>query len=161
VTQQSDAYTRTDPSWGGEGNTGPMSESDVYDCLITELLGQTSRVTLLTLPHTHTRLMAFWPRLPRWASTRNQSGFYWSTRQWVAVASAGLLPQSLVDYQSSPVGRYSQDDRVRSTTGMSVLTGWSMSSPATARFIKSHCCALSEFTASSVVTGSVSLSAAA
>jgi len=54
VTQQSDAYTRTDPSWGGEGNTGPMSESDVYDCLITELLGQTSRVTLLTLPHTHT-----------------------------------------------------------------------------------------------------------
>jgi len=30
-------------------------------------------------------------RLPRWAGTRkvNQGGFYWSKRQWVAVASAG------------------------------------------------------------------------
>ena len=31
------------------------------------------------------------PGLPGWAGTRwvNQSGFYWSKRQWVAVASAG------------------------------------------------------------------------
>ena len=31
--------------------------------------------------------------LPTWASTRkvNQSGFYWSKRQWVAVASAGSV----------------------------------------------------------------------
>ena len=41
--------------------------------------------------HTHTRLTALFPGLPRWAGTRkvNQSGFYWSKRQWVAVASAG------------------------------------------------------------------------
>jgi len=44
-----------------------------------------------THTHTHTRLTALCPGLPGWASTRkvNQSGFYWSKRQWVAVASAG------------------------------------------------------------------------
>ena len=38
-----------------------------------------------------TRLTALCPWLPGWAGTRkvNQSGFYWSKRQWVAVASAG------------------------------------------------------------------------
>jgi len=42
-------------------------------------------------PHTHTRLTALVRDYPgesvpeRW----NQSGFYWSKRQWVAVASAG------------------------------------------------------------------------
>ena len=43
--------------------------------------------------HTHTRLMALCPWLPRWDSTKkvNQSGFYWSKRQWVTVASAGSL----------------------------------------------------------------------
>jgi len=42
--------------------------------------------------HTHThRLTALFLGLPRWAGTRkvNQTGFYWSKRQWVAVASAG------------------------------------------------------------------------
>ena len=41
--------------------------------------------------HTHTRLMALCPGLPGWASTKkeNQSGFYWSKRQWVAMALAG------------------------------------------------------------------------
>ena len=44
--------------------------------------------------HTHARLTALCPGLPRWAGTRKvkpiwQSGFYWSKRQWVAVASAG------------------------------------------------------------------------
>ena len=41
--------------------------------------------------HTHTHLMAICPGLPGWAGTRkvNQSGFYWSQRQWVAVASSG------------------------------------------------------------------------
>jgi len=41
--------------------------------------------------HTHTHLMALCPGLPGWAGTRkvNQSGFYWSKRQWVAVESAG------------------------------------------------------------------------
>jgi len=40
--------------------------------------------------HTHTRLTALCPGLPGWAGTRkaNQSGFYWSKRQWVTVASA-------------------------------------------------------------------------
>jgi len=41
---------------------------------------------------THTRLTALFPGLSRWAGTRkvkNQSGFYWSKRQWVVVASAG------------------------------------------------------------------------
>ena len=44
-----------------------------------------------THAHAHTRLTALFPGLPRWASTRkiNQSGFYWSKRQWVVVASAG------------------------------------------------------------------------
>ena len=38
-----------------------------------------------------THSTALCPGLPRWAGTRrqNQSGFYWSKRQWVAVASAG------------------------------------------------------------------------
>ena len=46
----------------------------------------------LVLTHTHTRLAALFPALPRWTDTRkvSQSGFYWSKRQWVAVASASL-----------------------------------------------------------------------
>ena len=45
----------------------------------------------LCYAHTHTRLTALCPGLPGWAGTRkvNQSWFYWSKRQWVAVASAG------------------------------------------------------------------------
>jgi len=41
--------------------------------------------------HTHTHLTALCPGLSGWAGTRKvkQSGFYWSKRQWVAVASAG------------------------------------------------------------------------
>ena len=41
--------------------------------------------------HTHSRLMALCPGLPRWVGTRKvkSSGFYWSKRQWVAVESAG------------------------------------------------------------------------
>jgi len=35
--------------------------------------------------HTHTRITALCPGIPRWPGT----GFYWSKRQWVAVASAG------------------------------------------------------------------------
>jgi len=48
-----------------------------------------------TRPHRHTytytRLTALCPGLPGWAGTRKvkPSGFYWSKRQWVAVASAG------------------------------------------------------------------------
>ena len=44
-----------------------------------------------SVAHTHTRLTALCPGLPRWAGTRkvNQSGFYRSKRQWVVVASAG------------------------------------------------------------------------
>ena len=43
------------------------------------------------LLHTHTRLTALFPGLPRWASTTKVKPiwFYWSKRQWVAVASAG------------------------------------------------------------------------
>ena len=43
--------------------------------------------------HTHTRLTALFPGLPRWAGTRkvNQSWFYWSKGQWVAVASLSFL----------------------------------------------------------------------
>jgi len=43
------------------------------------------------ITHTHTRLTALFLGLAGWAGTRkvNQSGFYWSKRQWVAVASAG------------------------------------------------------------------------
>jgi len=42
--------------------------------------------------HTYTRLTALCPGLPGWASTRKvkPSVFYWSKRQWVAVATAGL-----------------------------------------------------------------------
>ena len=44
-----------------------------------------------THTHTHTRLTVIFPGQPGWAGTRkvNQSGFYRSKRQWVAVASAG------------------------------------------------------------------------
>ena len=38
-----------------------------------------------THTHTHTHLTTLFPVPERW----NQSGFYWSNRQWVAVASAG------------------------------------------------------------------------
>ena len=46
----------------------------------------------ITHTHTHTHLTTLCPGLHGWASTRkvkNQSGFYWSKRQWVAVESAG------------------------------------------------------------------------
>ena len=46
-----------------------------------------------TYIHTHTRSTALCPGLPERASTRkvNQSGFYWSKRQWLAVVSPGLM----------------------------------------------------------------------
>jgi len=49
------------------------------------------RFFLIFCYYAHTRLTALFPGLPRWAGTRkvNQSGFYWSKKQWVAVASAG------------------------------------------------------------------------
>ena len=49
-----------------------------------------ARTHARTHTHTHTHLTALCPGLPRWAGTRkvNQSGFYWSKRQRVAVASA-------------------------------------------------------------------------
>ena len=42
--------------------------------------------------YAYNRLAALCPGLPGWAGTRKvkPSGFYWSKRQWVAVASAGL-----------------------------------------------------------------------
>jgi len=44
-----------------------------------------------THTYTHARLTALFPGLSGWAGTRKvkQSGFCWSKRQWVAVASAG------------------------------------------------------------------------
>ena len=41
--------------------------------------------------HTHTRLTALCPGLPRWAGTKKVKPIwnYWSKRQWVTVASAG------------------------------------------------------------------------
>jgi len=45
-----------------------------------------------TYIHTYTRLTALFPgttRVSRYQKGKNQSGFYWSKRQWVAVASAG------------------------------------------------------------------------
>ena len=50
-----------------------------------------ARMHARTHTHTHTHLTALFPGLPGWAGTRKvkQSGFYWSKRQWVAVASAG------------------------------------------------------------------------
>jgi len=50
------------------------------------------QMCLLLLLHTHTHpFNGPFPGLPKWAGTRkvNQSGLYWSKRQWVAVASAG------------------------------------------------------------------------
>ena len=69
-----------------------MSPQQVIGVLLwsTKLVdGQCER---LFMTDTHTRLTALCPGLPRWGATRkvNQSGFYWSKRQWVAVASAGL-----------------------------------------------------------------------
>jgi len=46
---------------------------------------QTSSDIQSTYTHTHTRLTALFPVPER----QNQSGFYWSKRQWVAVSSAG------------------------------------------------------------------------
>ena len=37
----------------------------------------------------HTRLMSGTTQVSRYQKGKNQSGFYWSKRQWVAVASAG------------------------------------------------------------------------
>jgi len=50
-------------------------------------------VTQDSTEYAHTHLTALFPGLPGWAGTRkvNQSGFYWSKRQWVAVASAGPM----------------------------------------------------------------------
>ena len=54
-------------------------------------LGQSIHSSMFYTLHAHPTNDPF-PGLPRWAGTRkvkNQSAFYWSKRQWVAVASAG------------------------------------------------------------------------
>jgi len=53
---------------------------------------QVWRTTVHTSTNTHTRLMALCLGLHRWAGTRKVKPIwiYWSKRQWVAVASAGL-----------------------------------------------------------------------
>ena len=45
---------------------------------------QVFRMASAMFTHTHTRLTALFPGLPGWDGTRkvNQSGFYWSKRQW-------------------------------------------------------------------------------
>jgi len=50
-----------------------------------------ARMYARTHTHTHTHLTAPFPGLPGWVGTRKvkPSGFYWSKRQRVAVASAG------------------------------------------------------------------------
>ena len=51
-----------------------------------------SQLTICRQTHTHTRLTAFFSgttHVSRYQKGKNQSGFYWSKRQWVAVASAG------------------------------------------------------------------------
>jgi len=44
-----------------------------------------------TCTHTHTRLTALFPGLPRWAGTRKVKTNYWSKRQWVAWHQLGHM----------------------------------------------------------------------
>ena len=71
----------------------------VYDKIRMLSLSQSVTEVIKTLQfknhyqckHTHNHLTAVCPGLPGWAGTRKvkpQSGFYWSMRWWVAVASA-------------------------------------------------------------------------
>ena len=62
-----------------------------------------SEPSLLLVYYTHTHLTALFPGLPGWAGTRmvNRSGFYWSKRQWVAVASAGLYASLCTSLQTN------------------------------------------------------------
>jgi len=70
-----------------------------------------------TAASTYTRLTALCPGLPWWAGTRKvkTSGFYWSKRQWVAVASAGPYMQVCTLLQTDnhastpPLGFYRPD----------------------------------------------------
>ena len=73
--------------------------SDIVDLLFeTNRLVRTSATCpylsalAYTRTHTHTRLTALHLGLPGWAGTRKVKPIwiYWSKRQWVAVASAGL-----------------------------------------------------------------------
>ena len=54
--------------------------------------------------HTHTHLMAPFLGPLGWAGIRkvNQSGFYWSKRQWVAMASAGPYASLHLDPYRQP-----------------------------------------------------------
>jgi len=72
-------HQRSDPMTGSAQNH-PW-------CLLT------STVNTWYNAQTHTCLMALSSGIPGWAGTRkvNQSGSYWSKRQWVAVVSAGRM----------------------------------------------------------------------
>ena len=62
----------------------------VYDVYYLYYYAKPPRDKMYTFQHFN-RLTALCPGLPGWAGTRKviQSGFYWSKRQWVAVASTG------------------------------------------------------------------------
>jgi len=68
------------------------NHNGIWDFLVHPVYDDNNATVYTTHTHTHThiRLMALCPGLPGSAGTRkvNQSGFYWSKRQWVAVASA-------------------------------------------------------------------------
>ena len=70
-----------------------LLSQDTSAAIVAPVANRLLDLTYCPATHTHIRLTALCPGLPRWAGTRrkNQSGFYWSKRQWVAVASAGYM----------------------------------------------------------------------
>jgi len=65
-------------------------KSQTQDCLRVRL--HTRKSALHTHTRTHTRFMALWTltRITHWSRYQNQSGFYSSKRQWVAMAYENL-----------------------------------------------------------------------
>jgi len=82
--------------------TGCLTKSPLNECLVCYnctagnvlvifILWQSVQVGLNGFIYNNTHLMALCPGLPGWASIRKtkQSGFHWSKRRWMAVASSG------------------------------------------------------------------------
>jgi len=68
------------------------SQLQLQQYYLTDCLSHSFKLLLHTLSHTHNYLMALWTLfgITQVSHYQNQYGFYWSKRQWVVVASAGL-----------------------------------------------------------------------
>ena len=78
-------------------------QTDTRNCQHSNVLSALQPAQLVPIIDTHTRLTTICPGLPGWASTRkvNQSGFYWSKRQWHQVGRIQICTSLQTDNHAS------------------------------------------------------------